>query len=75
MMIECPFCDGQGIVCRAEVKKIALTIYICDECDTVWLDGRTIKEESCQPFDEFMNHRGLQTLWSELVRIDRIWRK
>jgi Zn-finger nucleic acid-binding protein len=74
-MIECPFCEVQGIICKAEVKKLARTIYICDECDTIWLDGDEIKEETCLRFDEFMNQYGLQPLWSELDHIEKVWRK
>jgi hypothetical protein len=63
---ECPFCEGQGMIRKAVVKKLARTIYICDECDTLWLDGDEINEETCLRFDEFMNQHSLQPLWSEL---------
>ncbi|WP_053360765.1 hypothetical protein [Bacillus sp. FJAT-27251] len=65
-MVECPFCDGQGIVHRAEVKKLNRTIFICDECDTIWLDGIEINEENARRFDQFMSEHGLPPLWSEL---------
>jgi len=70
---ECPFCDGQGLVCQAEVKKLNRTIYICDECDTVWLDQKELKEETCLRFDGFMKQHGLQALWSELTHIRKDW--
>jgi hypothetical protein len=72
---ECPFCQGQGMICKAEVKKLARIIYICDECDTIWLDGGEIKEETCLRFDDFMNQHGLQPLWSELDCIEKSWHK
>lgn len=72
-MIECPFCDGQGIVCRASIKKLDRIIYICDECDTIWLEGNEIKETNCNRFDTFMEQYGLLPLWSELTNIERDW--
>lgn len=74
-MIECPFCDGQGVICKAKVKKIDHIIYICDECDTIWLNGDEIKEENCKRFDEYMNQLGLQPLWNELAPIEKTWLK
>jgi Zn-finger nucleic acid-binding protein len=68
---ECPFCDGQGIVCKARIVKLNLTIYICDECDTIWLDRKDIKETNCNRFEDFMEQNGLLPLWSELTNIQR----
>jgi len=70
---ECPFCDGQGIVCRAHIEKLDRIIYICDECDTIWLERKDIKETSCNRFDNFMEQNGLLPLWSELSNIEREW--
>lgn len=72
-MTECPFCDGQGIVCRASIKKIDRIIYICDECDTIWLESNEIKETNCSSFVSFMEQNGLLPLWSELTHIEREW--
>ena len=33
----CPFCDGQDVIHKATIKKDETVIYICGECDTVWL--------------------------------------
>lgn len=74
-MIECPFCDGQGVICQAEVRKIDLIIYICDECDTVWLNGDEMKEENCIAFDSFMHQHGLSPLWDEFACVEKSWRK
>ncbi|MEW9053049.1 MAG: hypothetical protein AB2392_17950 [Neobacillus sp.] len=70
-MISCPFCDGQGIVVHATVKKINRNIHICDECDTMWLEGEPINAETCKSFDRFMKNNGLEPLWSELTNIER----
>lgn len=72
-MVNCPFCDGQGIVHKAKVDKLNHTIYICDECDTFWPEGKEINLENFKRFDEFMSHHGLRPLWSELTDIVRDW--
>jgi hypothetical protein len=71
MVIYCPFCDGQGIVVLATVKKLNRSIHICDECDTMWLKGERIETETGKSFDLFMKNNGLEPLWSELTSIQR----
>jgi hypothetical protein len=71
LVTECPFCDGQGSVCKARIVKLNRIIYICDECDTIWLDRNDIKETNSNRFDEFMKQNGLLPLWSELTIIKR----
>lgn len=74
-LIYCPFCDGQGIVHKAKVEKLNRTIYICDECDTMWPEGKEMKGENGERFDVLMRNNGLEPLWSELTEIVRFWDK
>ncbi|WP_216638008.1 hypothetical protein [Bacillus sp. FJAT-29814] len=60
-------------MCKAMVAKLDHHIYICDECDTIWLEGVQFKEENCQRFDAFIEANGLEPLWGELTDIDRYW--
>jgi hypothetical protein len=48
-------------------------IYICDECDTVWMADVELAEDNCQRFDVFMEANGLKPLWNELADIERNW--
>lgn len=70
-MILCPFCDGQGVIEKATIKGTDITIYICDECDTVWKDPH-ITEENCHNFENLMRDLGKKPLWSELTDIERL---
>lgn len=45
-MVFCPFCDGQGIIYKVNMRGTDVVLYICDECDTVW-DETTITEDNC----------------------------
>lgn len=67
----CPFCDGQGVINKAKVIKNDMLIFICDECDTVWLTN-DIREDNCVNYHKFINEQGLKGLWSELYDIKRI---
>lgn len=44
MKITCPRCDGQGYVLKAKVKKTDQILWICEECNALWLDRSEIKE-------------------------------
>lgn len=70
-MICCPFCEGQGVIYKARIIKNNVAIFICDECDTMWLNSN-IKENSCINFGEFMDSLGLKPLWSELHEINKL---
>lgn len=70
-MLYCPFCVGQGLINEATVVNHDLTIFICDECDTMW-ESRDIREENCINFKEYMDRFGYKGLWSELTNIKRI---
>lgn len=68
MAINCKFCDGEGEIYQAEINLTGETIYICDECDTVWLSPE-LRDIDAQSFENIMMDRGLNALWSELVEI------
>ncbi len=62
-MLLCPYCEGQGIIHTAVVKATGEDIYICGECDSVWFrDDRG--ETQVQPFEYYMEERGLKALVS-----------
>lgn len=70
-MVSCPFCEGQGVIYRAKVINNDIPIFICDECDTMWLTS-DIRENNCINFKDFMNNLGVKPLWSELYDVTRL---
>ena len=40
--VECPVCDGQGFVRQITLQPINKIVYVCDECEAMWLDPDTI---------------------------------
>ncbi|GAA0741790.1 hypothetical protein [Clostridium oceanicum] len=70
-MVYCPFCENQGVIYEAKIKYTNKYIYICDECDTVWID-KNINEDNCKSFDDIMSEIGRNSLWSELSELERI---
>jgi uncharacterized Zn ribbon protein len=71
-MIQCPFCDGQGVINKATIVLTNQTIYICDECDTMWT-AEDIQENNSKRFRDHMNELGLKGLWSELTNVTSDW--
>lgn len=70
-MRYCPFCDGQGVIYKAAIKGTDMTLYICDECDTVWKDLE-ITENNCDNLEKVMKTLGKKVLWSEFAEIERV---
>lgn len=67
----CPFCDGEGEVYKGKIKKNQQNIYICSECDTVWLEEDFSKDKSLR-FDDIMKNLDLEPLWLELEDLKRL---
>lgn len=66
----CPEC-GSGPIHRAQLRRDGKEIYICEECDCVWLE--TIESAKTITFDELMKAYGVNlALWSELKLIEII---
>ena len=36
--VECPLCDGHGLVCKLIIMPLNQQAYICDECEATWFD-------------------------------------
>ena len=70
-MIYCPCCYNQGAINKATVKGTNLEIYICDECDLVWVN-LDINETNWETLTNFMNKLGLKALWSELENAEML---
>lgn len=67
-MTLCPYCEGQGVIHTATIKSTDEVIYICSECDTMWLT-KDIEDQNGQPFEFYMKDKGLKGYWSELKDI------
>ncbi|KNY26935.1 hypothetical protein [Pseudobacteroides cellulosolvens] len=70
-MVFCPFCEGQGLICKADIVGKNIQIYICEECDSMWKTPK-IEKENCYGFGDFMKEIGLKGLWSELQNVERL---
>jgi transposase-like protein len=66
----CPRCD-QGNIVKAEIKATCETIFICEECDAVWLGQSNISRTNFIDFSVLMESKKLEPLWSELTLRDR----
>lgn len=61
----CPYCM-QGLILKAKVKADSSTVYICNECDTVWKKYETISDRSGINFDGFAKELSIKPVWDEL---------
>ncbi len=70
-MTCCPYCEGQGIIHKADIIATGERIYICGECDTMW-QSDTIDVNSAQPFEHYMKDKGLKGYWTELTNVEQL---
>ena len=63
--LACPVC-GQGWVIPAKLKSDGTPVWVCEECEVLWLGA----EEPAGPPDDtlstFLEGRGVRPLWSEI---------
>lgn len=65
--ICCPRCDGQGIICEGAVRATGQDVYICDECDALWLSFADIGVKSHVDASEYLKSIGGKGEPSELA--------
>jgi hypothetical protein len=72
-MILCPLCNpgGGGEVLRVRILKLNMELWLCDECDALWLDEADIGTDRADAYWHFMEKHGLPPLWSELEVLTR----
>ena len=63
----CPLCN-EGSICHAIVKKNNQIIYICEECDSVWMTS-DINEFDVITYQDYMTLRNLPVSWTELTNV------
>ncbi len=71
MSVLCPFCEGQGEVYRVMIEKTRETVFLCGECDSLWLTEE-ICEDKASNFEDYMLKRGFEPIWSELNYIEKL---
>ncbi len=62
----CPRCE-QGEIVKAQIKSNKNTIYVCEECEAMWLNPRDIGTKPHVDFGCYMKSIDLKPLWSELI--------
>lgn len=55
-MVICPRCNQGWVAIERNFEK---TIYICDECESMWLDKNNISKEIAIYFPEYIQNLGL----------------
>ena len=66
----CPRCDGQGNVLAAVVNATGQPIFVCDECEAMWLATDDVGRAGRVDFGSYMQGQGLAPLWSEITLLD-----
>lgn len=66
----CTVCE-QGRIMKAKIKKNNKTIYICEECDSIW-EKADLTDYLEIGFNEYMERIQLKGLWSELTDIEEL---
>ena len=64
----CRLCHGNGLIEQRRVLGTGELLWLCDECEAVWLSEASIPTDEYHQFGAFMRARGLSGLWNELGR-------
>jgi hypothetical protein len=68
--MECPRCEGQGLICVSRVK--GYTFFICDECDACWENVEDIYNKTFKDLYEFLDLKGISFEDTEVEYLDYI---
>ena len=60
----CPYCE-YSVVLRAHLRINNESIFICEECDTVWISK--VDDRSGSSFETFMKEKGIEPSWENII--------
>lgn len=67
-MVICPYCR-QDCVWEVNIRDHQGSVYMCLECDTVWLASDEISDQKGLNYEDFMVQRGLNADWNAIAKI------
>ncbi len=65
----CPECE-QGEVTKVQVRATQEILYVCQECESLWLTAEVMATEPFNCFTSYMEELGLPPLWSSLYVLE-----
>jgi hypothetical protein len=69
-MVACPYCQ-QDYVWEINIRELPGPLFMCLECDTVWVTSDEISDKKGQNFEDFMTQRGRTPDWKVVTKLRR----
>jgi Zn-finger nucleic acid-binding protein len=66
----CPLCE-QGLINEVMIKSTNERIYLCEECEALWLN-KQINSTEVLNFDDYMKKRNMKPVWDELEIVKQL---
>ncbi|NMY71340.1 hypothetical protein [Pseudomonas sp. WS 5414] len=67
----CPECE-QGEVTKVQVRATQEILYVCQECESLWLTAEVMATEPFNCFTSYMEELGLPPRWSSLYVLEPV---
>lgn len=71
--VVCPRCDGNGLIYKTLLMPLNQEIFICDECEGMWFDPKTIQNGYFSDFTTYVRSKGYTYDEVDLKNIDYGW--
>ncbi len=65
----CPICN-QDEITKVQVRATEEILYLCPECETMWLSKDAVSADCLSDFSTYMETKGLPPLWSSLYVLE-----
>ncbi len=77
--VICPRCDGNGLVYKAKLynqnKQLQITVFMCDECEALWEEGKVISFETFQDTSTYLEKYACSYRDTEILDRNYKWLK
>lgn len=71
--VECPRCEGSGLIYKTLLWPLNKEVFVCDECDATWLSPEEIESGFFQDFTSYVCSEGYTYDEVDLKNIDYEW--
>jgi Zn-finger nucleic acid-binding protein len=74
-IVLCPYCYNRGIIYKALIGTLGVTIYYCDNCNRVWHNAQQISQGTTETLRGFLKAKGLDYTNARLAEFELEWNK
>lgn len=73
--MKCPRFKCQGLIYKAFIPALRIKVFLCDDCEALWLKNQKIVVETFEDLSTFLESRHLDYMKTKIENLGYDWDK